>query len=41
MTPAGAQNLIVRDLTALGLRPGGVALVHSSLSSLGQVAGGC
>ncbi len=40
MTPAGAQNLIARDLTALGLRPGGVALVHSSLSSLGQVAGG-
>ncbi len=40
MTPAGAQNLLARDLTALGLRPGGVALVHSSLSSLGQVAGG-
>ena len=40
MTPAGAQDLIARDLAALGLRPGGVALVHSSLSSLGQVAGG-
>jgi aminoglycoside 3-N-acetyltransferase len=28
------------DLLALGVRPGGVLMVHSSLRSLGQVAGG-
>src|SRR5262249_17025747 len=30
----------VRDLRALGIRPGGLLLVHSSLSSLGFVPGG-
>jgi aminoglycoside 3-N-acetyltransferase len=35
---AGPQ--IVSDLWALGVRPGGILLVHSSLSSLGHVAGG-
>ncbi|MBN1401176.1 MAG: AAC(3) family N-acetyltransferase [Anaerolineae bacterium] len=31
---------MAQDLLGLGLRPGGVALVHSSLSSLGRVPGG-
>lgn len=31
---------ICRDLLTLGVRPGGVMLVHSSLSSLGSVPGG-
>ena len=31
---------IAVDLCAVGLRPGGVVMVHSSLSSLGYVAGG-
>ncbi len=35
-----AQQRIAADLFSIGLRPGGVALVHSSLSSLGQVPGG-
>mgnify|MGYP001424697884 CR=1 FL=1 len=30
----------VSDLRRLGLRPGGIVLVHSSLSSLGQLPGG-
>ena len=30
----------VRDLLALGVRPGGVLLVHSSLKALGPLAGG-
>ena len=34
------QHQITEDLIAAGLRPGGCALVHSSLSSLGYVAGG-
>ena len=40
MTPEQAQNRLAQDLASLGLRSGGVVLVHSSLSSLGQVAGG-
>ena len=35
-----AQHQIAQDLIAAGLRPGGCALVHSSLSSLGYVPGG-
>ncbi len=35
-----AQRRIADDLIAIGLRRGGVALVHSSLSSLGHVPGG-
>lgn len=35
-----AQNRIATGMLALGLRRGGVALVHSSLSSLGYVPGG-
>ena len=31
---------LVRDLLALGVRPGGVLLVHSSLKALGPAAGG-
>jgi aminoglycoside 3-N-acetyltransferase len=31
---------IARDLFTLGVRPGGILLVHSSLKSLGQVPGG-
>src|SRR5262245_39356428 len=34
------KDSIARELTALGVRRGGVLLVHSSLSSLGFVAGG-
>ncbi len=33
-------GLIADDLSALGIRRGGVLMVHSSLRSLGQVAGG-
>jgi aminoglycoside 3-N-acetyltransferase len=35
-----AATCIANDLLAIGLRPGGVALLHSSLSSLGYVIGG-
>lgn len=35
-----AQDRIANDLLRLGLRPGGAALMHSSLSSLGHVPGG-
>ena len=35
-----AEQRIAQDLLAAGLRPGGVALVHSSLSALGRVPGG-
>ncbi len=38
-TPATVQSL-KDDLTALGIRPGMVLLVHSSLSSIGWVSGG-
>ncbi|MCL4507747.1 MAG: AAC(3) family N-acetyltransferase [Chloroflexi bacterium] len=34
-----AQDRIAGDLLNMGLRPGGVALAHSSLSSLGRVPG--
>jgi len=34
------RDRIAEDVTALGVRPGGVLLVHSSLSSLGWVPGG-
>ena len=37
--PATVASL-VRDLAALGVERGGVAIVHSSLSALGWVAGG-
>jgi aminoglycoside 3-N-acetyltransferase len=37
--PATVDSL-ARDLAALGLAPGGVAIVHSSLKSLGYVVGG-
>ena len=35
-----AEIQIANDLTALGIRSGGVLLVHASLRSLGKVAGG-
>jgi aminoglycoside 3-N-acetyltransferase len=35
-----AINQIAADLRAVGVKPGGVLLVHSSLRSLGWVAGG-
>jgi len=35
-----ASERIARDLLEAGLRPGGVVLVHSSLSSMGYVPGG-
>ena len=35
-----AQERIARDLSTAGVRQGGILLVHSSLSSLGQVPGG-
>jgi aminoglycoside 3-N-acetyltransferase len=34
------QNRIAVDLIECGLRPGGIVLVHSSLSSMGYVPGG-
>jgi aminoglycoside 3-N-acetyltransferase len=34
------SSRLVRDLLALGVRPGGILLVHSSLRSLGPNAGG-
>ena len=39
-TPAKQINLIANDLKVLGLPEGSVLLVHSSLSSLGQIEGG-
>jgi len=41
-TKAGpvTQDRLLRDLGALGLEPGSVVIVHSSLSSLGWVPGG-
>lgn len=38
--PAEAQHKIAQNLLECGLRPGGVVLVHSSLSSMGYVPGG-
>lgn len=35
-----AADRIARDVTAVGVRSGGVLLVHSSLSSMGHVPGG-
>jgi aminoglycoside 3-N-acetyltransferase len=40
MTEQEAQDRIASDLLKAGLRCGGAALVHSSLSSLGHVPGG-
>jgi len=40
MTAVEVRKRIAADLKAAGLRPGGVALVHSSLASLGHVPGG-
>ena len=37
---AAARDRIAADLTAVGVRAGGVLLVHSSLSALGHVPGG-
>ena len=37
---AHSQNDIATDLRALGVREGGILMVHASLSSLGQVDGG-
>ena len=34
------RSRLVRDLTDLGLRPGGVAMVHCRMSALGRVVGG-
>ena len=38
--PEATQNRLARDLTAVGVRSGGVLLVHSSLSSMGHVPNG-
>jgi aminoglycoside 3-N-acetyltransferase len=38
--PRVTRDMIVDDLRRLGLAPGAIVLVHSSLSSLGHVAGG-
>jgi len=35
-----ARSRLVRDLEKLGLRPGGVAMVHCRMSALGRVVGG-
>src|SRR5215471_3417369 len=40
MSPWLTRRRIVADLRKLGLEPGGIALVHSSLSALGFVVGG-
>ena len=40
MGPSETARKIAGDLRALGVRPGGVLLVHSSLRSLGHVPGG-
>ncbi len=38
--PPATVDSLARDLAMLGLAPGGVAIVHSSLKSLGYVVGG-
>jgi aminoglycoside 3-N-acetyltransferase len=38
--PAVAQDRLVADLRSLGLRAGGVAMVHTRMSALGWVIGG-
>ncbi len=38
--PVVSQHTIISGLQALGLRPGDIVMVHSSLSSLGLVVGG-
>ena len=35
-----ARSRLARDLEKLGLRPGGVAMIHCRMSALGHVAGG-
>lgn len=40
VNPWATRSRLVADLRRLGVRPGGVLLVHSSLSSLGYVPGG-
>lgn len=39
-TEQETEGRITQDALALGVRPGGILLVHSSLSSLGHVPGG-
>jgi aminoglycoside 3-N-acetyltransferase len=39
-TERETRDRIMEDLLALGVRPGGLVLMHSSLSSLGYVPGG-
>jgi len=39
-TESEIRSCLASDLLALGVRPGGVLLVHSSLKSLGHVPGG-
>jgi aminoglycoside 3-N-acetyltransferase len=38
--PPATVDSLARDLAALGLAPGGVAIVHSSMNALGYVIGG-
>src|SRR5215213_880870 len=38
--PAVTRSRLAADLLALGLRPGGIAMVHTRISALGRVVGG-